>query len=101
MRATNRINTAEQARRSTQPSYRLSKKTSAAGRWWDRVREAFAPPPSEKYDSVVLPASTCTSLADEVIISRRDKVVELAARHAIPAIYQGRMFVDLGGLMSY
>jgi putative tryptophan/tyrosine transport system substrate-binding protein len=29
------------------------------------------------------------------------KIVELAARHGIPAIYSGRRFVALGGLMSY
>jgi putative tryptophan/tyrosine transport system substrate-binding protein len=29
------------------------------------------------------------------------KIVELAARHSIPAIYSGRRFVVLGGLMSY
>jgi putative ABC transport system substrate-binding protein len=29
------------------------------------------------------------------------KIVELAARHSIPAIYSGRWFVVLGGLMSY
>jgi hypothetical protein len=29
------------------------------------------------------------------------EIVELAARHKIPAIYSGQRFVALGGLMSY
>ncbi|MFZ1097303.1 MAG: ABC transporter substrate-binding protein [Xanthobacteraceae bacterium] len=33
--------------------------------------------------------------------SNRDKVVELAARHKLPAVYQARDFVVDGGLMSY
>jgi putative ABC transport system substrate-binding protein len=35
------------------------------------------------------------------MISRREQVVVLAARHAIPTIYPFRGFPDLGGLMSY
>jgi putative ABC transport system substrate-binding protein len=39
--------------------------------------------------------------ADALFVSRRDKIVGLAARHAVPAIYDLREFVLAGGLMSY
>jgi putative ABC transport system substrate-binding protein len=31
----------------------------------------------------------------------RARIVDLAARHRLPAVYGGRLFVDAGGLMSY
>ena len=38
---------------------------------------------------------------DAVFINRREQVLALAARHAVPAIYFAREFVAAGGLISY
>ena len=38
---------------------------------------------------------------DPLLISRREQLVALAARHAMPAMYPSRVFADLGGLISY
>jgi putative ABC transport system substrate-binding protein len=41
------------------------------------------------------------TLADAVFYNLRQPIVALAARYAIPAIYESREFVDAGGLASY
>jgi putative ABC transport system substrate-binding protein len=40
-------------------------------------------------------------LADPFFVNRRNQIVELAARYAMPAIYPLREFVAAGGLFSY
>ena len=39
--------------------------------------------------------------SDPFFVNRSERLVGLAARHAMPAIYPIRAFADLGGLMSY
>jgi putative ABC transport system substrate-binding protein len=58
------------------------------------LEAAFATMVQHRVDSLIV-------MADPFLISRRERLVALAARHAMPAIYPMRSFVDLGGLMSY
>jgi putative ABC transport system substrate-binding protein len=40
-------------------------------------------------------------LADPFTVGQRARIVEFAAEHRLPAIYESSDFVDAGGLMSY
>ena len=50
---------------------------------------------------VELAGSAMVVCSDPFVSGRRDLAVGLAARHAIPAIYEWREFAEQGGLMSY
>ena len=55
---------------------------------------AFSTMGSSRSDALV-------TIFDTVTLSTRGRIVEFAARHRIPAIYQLKEFADAGGLMSY
>jgi putative ABC transport system substrate-binding protein len=40
-------------------------------------------------------------VADPMIFGERRRIIELAARHRLPAVYEVRFFADDGGLLSY
>jgi putative ABC transport system substrate-binding protein len=46
-------------------------------------------------------ASAVLVLSDVLFISERQRIVELAARHRMPAVFPEREFVDAGGLLFY
>jgi putative ABC transport system substrate-binding protein len=58
------------------------------------INAAFAPLVRERPDALFVDI-------DPFFTSRRFQLVQLAARHAIPATYPGRQFTEVGGLMSY
>jgi putative tryptophan/tyrosine transport system substrate-binding protein len=60
----------------------------------DEIEAAFATFAERRLDGVLV-------TADPFFNSRRAQLVELAKRHALPAIYQWREFATAGGLMSY
>ena len=61
----------------------------------DQYESVFAAIARRRADAVV-------TLGDFTLTTReRSQIVELVFRHRLPAIYQGRGSVDVGGLMSY
>jgi len=58
------------------------------------IDTAFAAIAEKRADAIVV-------TPDPFFLSRRERIVALAARHPIPAIYEWREFVEAGGLMSY
>jgi ABC-type uncharacterized transport system substrate-binding protein len=58
------------------------------------INEAFSALAQRRPDALMLGA-------DPFFQVRRDQLVALAARHAIPTMYEWREFVDAGGLISY
>jgi putative ABC transport system substrate-binding protein len=58
------------------------------------IDDAFAAMARRQAEAVIIPNDT-------VFVSERSRLVELAASHKLPAIYQFRGFTAIGGLMSY
>ena len=60
----------------------------------DDLDSAFSAIVRERAGAVIV-------LADALFIQHRKRLVDLAAKHRLPAIYFGKEHVDAGGLMSY
>jgi len=60
----------------------------------DQIAPAFDKAVSARADALVVGIETLAQ-------SNRDAILELAARHKLPAMYSAREFVDAGGLVSY
>ena len=58
------------------------------------IDSAFAKMSLERINALIV-------LADGVTVTNQQRIVELAAKQRLPAIYQFREFVDAGGLISY
>jgi putative ABC transport system substrate-binding protein len=58
------------------------------------IEAAFAKLVEERAGSILVSG-------DSFLVSKRDQIVALAARHAVPALYHRREFTAIGGLMSY
>jgi putative ABC transport system substrate-binding protein len=58
------------------------------------LERAFGAMTRERTDAALV-------LLDNFTIDHRDRIAGLAARQRVPAIYEGRTFVDAGGLLSY
>jgi putative tryptophan/tyrosine transport system substrate-binding protein len=59
-----------------------------------KVKSAFATIAQQRVNELFV-------TGDPFFVSRRDKIVELAARHAVPTMYVQREFAVAGGLISY
>jgi putative ABC transport system substrate-binding protein len=60
----------------------------------DDLSGAFAGMKGERADSLIV-------LSDAAFYAARRQIIGLAADYRLPAMYEGREFVDAGGLMSY
>jgi ABC-type uncharacterized transport system substrate-binding protein len=58
------------------------------------LEPAFEAMRREHTDALVL-------VADPLLFSERLRIIQLAARHRVPAVYETRLFPEDGGLLSY
>jgi putative ABC transport system substrate-binding protein len=57
---------------------------------------------SVAFDKVVRHAANAlVVVSDPLLHAERGRIVELAARHRLPAVYEQRLFTEVGGLLSY
>jgi putative ABC transport system substrate-binding protein len=83
----------------------VSEARNAAQSVWQRVQVLHARTVAELEAAYATMAQekvgTLVVVPDAFLISRRDEIVALAARYAVPTMYQFRDYALAGGLMSY
>ena len=65
---------------------------------------ADAPDPAAlagAFDAIRQRSDAFVVVADPMLFGQRRRIIELAARHRLPAVYEYRLFTELGGLLSY
>jgi putative ABC transport system substrate-binding protein len=60
----------------------------------DEIEAAFAAIAKQQTDALLV-------MVDAMLVSQRQRVADLAAKHRLPVMYPFREFVEVGGLMSY
>lgn len=60
----------------------------------DEIEAAFAAIAKQQPGALLV-------MVDAMLVSQRQRVADLAAKHRLPAMYPFREFVEVGGLMSY
>jgi putative ABC transport system substrate-binding protein len=83
----------------------MLKGADVAGRYWGcgLIVEARGPADFDRAfsDMTRARAGALTVLGSTMFFNERRRLVELAAKNRLPAVYPQREFVDAGGLMSY
>jgi len=88
------------------PAATNAREAEAAARALGRQVTVFDATTADEINSafvtmVQAPLGGLVVTADPFFNSRREQIVTLAGRNAVPAIYEWREFAELGGLMSY
>ncbi len=83
-----------------------SEKFQAAGRTLGLDIRILTASTERDIDSAIsgfaaLPAKALLVATDAFFFSRRSQLIDMVARHAVPAIFDRREFAEVGGLMSY
>ena len=60
----------------------------------DGLPNVFAGIARDRFQGLIVPLRL-------LFFDQRERIVELAAKSRVPAIYDGQVFVETGGLMSY
>jgi putative ABC transport system substrate-binding protein len=83
-------------------AYKLSNTLGDLGLAMCKLSDGSGPEIDTAFEALFQSRATALLVgADPFFLTRRDQIIALAARHALPTIYHQREFAEAGGLMSY